>query len=108
MKLIKSLQHKITDFVAERGSVLPNLFVWVYALLFILCGIYTVFGVGYEFYVKGSVNYAAINSFIKEYFCPSIAGTFAVLGVLLVDQNKNGIPDEWEKGNKNDDSTNTH
>ena len=100
MKLIKSLQNRITNFVAERGSVLPKLFVWVYALLFILCGIYTVFGVAYEFYVKGSVNYAAINSFIKEYFCPSIAGTFAVLGVLLVDQNKNGIPDKWEKGNK--------
>ena len=102
MKLIKNLQDRITNFVAERGSVLPKLFVWVYALLFIACGLYTVFGVGYEFYVKGSINYTAINSFIKEYFCPSIAGTFAVLGVLLIDKNKDGIPDKWEE---NDDKT---
>ena len=97
MRLIKNLQNRITNFVAERGSVLPKLFVWVYALLFILCGIYTVFGVAYEFYVKGSVNYAAINSFIKEYFAPSVCATFGVVGVLLIDRDKDGIPDEWEK-----------
>ena len=97
MKIIKSLQDKVTKFVAERGSVLPKLFVWVYALIFIMCGLYTVFGVLYEFLTQGTINYTAINAFVKEYFCPSIAGTFAVLGVLLVDKNENGIPDEWEK-----------
>ena len=97
MKIIKYVQNKVTNFVKERGSVLPKLFVWVYALIFIMCGLYTVFGVLYEFMTKGSINYTAINTFVKEYFCPSIAGTFAVLGVLLVDRNENGIPDEWEK-----------
>ena len=104
MKLIKSLQNRITNFVAKRGSVLPKLFVWIYASIFIGCGLVTIIGIIYEFVTKGAVNYAAVNAFVKEYFCPSIAGTFAVLGVLLVDQNKNGIPDEWEKGNKNDDN----
>ena len=36
-------------------------------------------------------------AFVKEYFAPSIAGTFAILGVLLIDKDNNGIPDEWEK-----------
>ena len=108
MKLIRIVADRVKKFVKGNGGVLPKLFVWVYASIFIGCGLVTIIGIVYEFMTKGSVNYAAVNAFVKEYFCPSIAGTFAVLGVLLVDQNKNGIPDEWEKGNKNDDSTNTH
>ena len=107
MKLIKSLQNRITNFVAERGSVLPKLFVWVYASIFIACGLLTIIGICYEFFTKGSVNYKAVNDFVKEYFAPSICGTFAILGVLLIDKNKDGIPDKWES-DKNDDSTNTH
>lgn len=102
MKLIKTLQDKVTQFVKKRGSVLPKLFVWVYASIFIGCGLITIVGVIYEFAIKGSVNYQAVNAFVKEYFAPSIAGTFAILGVLLIDKNNNGIPDEWEK-EKNDD-----
>ena len=104
MKIIKSLQSRVSKFVKQKGGTLPKIFVWLYASIFIACGLLTLVGVIYEFATKGTVNYQSINSFIKEYFCPSIAGTFAVLGVLLVDQNKNGIPDEWEKGNKNDDN----
>ena len=62
---------------------------------------------GAGIYTKGSVNYKAVNDFVKEYFAPSICGTFAILGVLLIDKNKDGIPDKWES-DKNDDSTNIH
>lgn len=102
MKLIKTLQDKVTQFVKKRGSVLPKLFVWVYASIFIGCGLVTIVGVIYEFATKGTVNYQAVNAFVKEYFAPSIAGTFAILGVLLIDKNNNGIPDEWEKEKDND------
>jgi hypothetical protein len=97
MKIIKSLQDKVTKFVANRGSVLPKLFVWVYASIFIGCGLVALIGIIYEFVTKGAVNYKAVNEFVHEYFAPSIAGTFAVLGVLLVDKNKDGIPDKWEE-----------
>jgi hypothetical protein len=97
MKYIKSLQKKVAKFVQERGGVLPKLFVWLYASIFISCGLLTIVGIIYEFYTKGSVNYSAVNSFVKEYFAPSIAGTFAILGVLLVDKNKDGVPDKWEE-----------
>ena len=100
MKFIKSLQNRVTKFVQKRGSVLPKLFVWLYASIFIGCGLVTIVGILYEFFTKGSVNYTAVNSFVREYFAPSIAGTFAILGVLLVDKNKNGVPDEWEKEEK--------
>lgn len=100
MKIIKSLQDRVTKFVAERGSILPKLFVWIYASIFISCGLLTIVGICYEFIMKGAVNYAAVNAFVKEYFAPSIAGTFAILGVLLIDKNKDGIPDEWQKDNK--------
>ena len=39
----------------------------------------------------------AVNNFIKEYFCPSVAGTFTVIGVLLIDRDNDGIPDQWEE-----------
>jgi hypothetical protein len=100
MKFIKSLQNRVTKFVQKRGSILPKLFVWLYASIFIGCGLVTIVGILYEFTTKGAVNYSAVNSFVKEYFAPSIAGTFAILGVLLVDKNKNGVPDEWEKEDK--------
>ena len=97
MKLIKTLQNKVTQFVKKRGSILPKLFVWVYAMIFVQCGLLTAIGVVYEFYTNGSVNYKAINDFVKEYFSPSIAGTFAILGVLLIDKDKDGVPDKWEE-----------
>ena len=97
MKIIKSLQSKVTKFVQERGGVLPKLFVWLYASIFIACGLLTIIGIIYEFATKGSVNYQAVNSFVKEYFAPSICGTFAILGVLLIDKDQDGVPDEWQK-----------
>lgn len=97
MKYIKSLQKKVAKFVQERGGVLPKLFVWLYASIFISCGLLTIIGIIYEFYTKGSVNYGAVNSFVKEYFAPSICGTFAILGVLLIDKDKDGVPDKWEE-----------
>jgi len=106
MKIIKSLQDSVTKFVKKRGSILPKLFVWVYASIFIGCGLVTVFGVAYEFITHGTVNYKAVNDFVKEYFAPSIAGTFAIIGVLLIDKDNDGIPDEWEKENGNGNDTN--
>ena len=100
MKFIKSLQNRVTKFVQKRGSVLPKLFVWLYASIFIGCGLVAIIGIIYEFATKGQVNYTAVNSVVKEYFAPSIAGTFAILGVLLIDKDKDGIPDEWEKEEK--------
>ena len=97
MKFIKSLQNRVTKFVQKRGSVLPKLFVWLYASIFIGCGLVAIIGIIYEFATKGQVNYQAVNSFVREYFAPSIAGTFAILGVLLIDKDKDGVPDKWEE-----------
>lgn len=107
MKLIRPLTERIKKFVKGNGEVLPKIFVWLYASIFIACGLLTIIGICYEFFTKGSINYKAVNDFVKEYFAPSICGTFVILGVLLIDKNKDGIPDKWES-DKNDDSTNTH
>ena len=103
MKLIKTVQKKVSTFVKNKGGVLPKLFVWVYASIFIGCGLVTIVGIVYEFMTKGAVNYQAVNAFVKEYFAPSIAGTFAIIGVLLIDKDHDGIPDEWQKTEKEDD-----
>ena len=103
MKIIKSLQSRISKFVKQKGGSLPKIFVWLYASVFIACGLLTIIGIIYEFYTKGTVNYQGINAFVKEYFAPSVCATFGVVGVLLIDRDKDGIPDEWEKGDKNDD-----
>ena len=95
---------KIIDFIQKKGSVLPKLFVWAYASIFIACGFLVIIGVSYEFITKGNVNFQALTAFVKEYFAPSVLGSFALVGVLLIDKNKNGIPDKWESDN-DDDST---
>ena len=97
MKIIRGLQSRISKFVKKKGGTLPKLFVWLYASVFIGCGLVTLAGVLYEFFTKGAVNYAAVNNFVREYFAPSIAGTMAVIGVLLIDKDHDGVPDEWEK-----------
>ena len=102
MGIIKSLADRVKKFVKGHGGILPKLFVWFYASIFIGCGLVTIVGILYEFATKGVVNYKAVNDFVREYFAPSIAGTFAVLGVLLIDKDNDGIPDEWEKDGKKD------
>ena len=97
MKLIKSLSDRVKKFVKGSGGTLPKLFVWCYAAAFLACGFITVFGIVYEFFIKNVVNYKAVNDFIAAYFAPSICGTFALLGVLLIDKNRDGIPDRWEE-----------
>ena len=94
MKLIKSLQNRISKFVKNKGGVLPKLFVWLYAATLLACGGITIFGLIYEFFIKSVVNYKAINDFVAAYFNPSICGTFVLLGMLLIDRDKDGIPDE--------------
>ena len=101
MRIIKNIQSRVTKFVKQRGGILPKLFVWLYASLFISCGLLTIIGIIYEFAAKGSVNYASINAFVREYFAPSICGTFAILGVLLIDKNNDGVPDKFEEDLKN-------
>lgn len=97
MKLIKGLQGRVSKFVKKKGGVLPKLFVWLYASVFIGCGLVTLAGVLYEFGTNGAVNYKAVNDFVREYFAPSIAGTMGVIGVLLIDKDHDGVPDSWEK-----------
>ena len=100
MKILKTLTGKVKNFVRGNGGVL---FVWVYASVFISCGLLTIFGIVFEFATKGSINYQAVNNFIREYFAPSIFGTFAILGVLLIDKNRDGIPDKWEEESEKDE-----
>lgn len=97
MKIIKTVTGRVKRFVKGNGGTFPKLFVWFYASIFIGCGLVTVLGVLYEFFTKGTINYRAVNEFVKEYFAPSIAGKFAVLGVLLIDKDNDGVPDEWQK-----------
>ncbi len=106
MKIIKNLQSRLSKFVKSKGKTLPKIFVWLYASVFIACGLLTIVGILYEFYTKGSVNYQSINAFVREYFAPSVCATFGIVGVLLIDNNNDGIPDEWQKeSDENDDRT---
>jgi hypothetical protein len=97
MRFIKGLQNRVAKFVRQKGGTLPKIFVWLYAFAFLACGFITIFGIVYEFIIKSIVNYKAVNDFIRAYFAPSICGTFALLGVLLIDRNNDGIPDKWEE-----------
>lgn len=97
MKLIKGLQGRISKFVKRKGGTLPKMYVWIYACIFIGCGLLTILGVLYEFFTNGSLNYKAVNDCIDKYFSPGVAATMGVIGVLLIDKDKDGIPDKWEQ-----------
>ena len=97
MKLIKALSDRIKKFVKGSGGPLPKIFVWLYAAAFLACGFLSIFGIVYEFFLKNLMNYKALNDFVNTYFQPSICATFALLGVLLIDKNKDGIPDKWQE-----------
>ena len=103
MRIIKTVQNRLKKFVATRGGTFPKVFVWVYASVFLGCGLVTVAGILYEFFTKGVVNYQAVNNFVKEYFAPSIVGSFGVIGVLLIDKDKDGVPDQWQQEDKKDE-----
>ena len=103
MKLIKGLQNRVSKFVKNKGGVLPKLFVWIFASIFIGCGVLTIVGILYEFFMHGSVNYKAVNEFIREYFSPSTAATFGIIGVLLIDRDRDGVPDEWQQKTEKED-----
>jgi len=107
MKFVKTVSDRVKKFVKGNGGTLPKLFVWCYAAAFLACGMITIFGIVYEFWLKNIINYKAINDFVSTYFTPSICGTFTLLGVLLIDKNKDGIPDKWEEGDdKNEHDSN--
>ena len=97
MKLIKNLQGRVSKFVKKKGGTLPKLFVWIYACIFIGCGMLTILGVLYDFFTHGSLNYKAVNDCIDKYFSPSVAATMGVIGVLLIDKDHDGVPDQWEQ-----------
>ena len=97
MKIIKTVTDRAKKFVRGNGGTFPKIFVWLYAAAFLACGVITIFGIIYEFFIKSIINYKAVNDFIAAYFAPSICGTFALLGVLLIDRNHDGIPDRWEE-----------
>lgn len=87
---------KIKKWVATKGKVFPKVFVWCYASIFLACGVLGVIGVLIELITRGSVNYQNLIAFIKEFFAPGVAGSFALVGVLLIDRNSDGVPDHWE------------
>jgi len=107
MKIISKISDRVKKFVKGQGGTLPKLFVWCYAAAFLACGVITIFGIIYEFWLKNIVNYKAVNEFVSTYFAPSICGTFALLGVLLIDRNNDGIPDKWEQ-EEGDDKDGSH
>jgi len=107
MRIISEISDRAKKFVKGKGGTLPKLFVWCYAAAFISCGVITIFGILYEFLLKSIINYKAINDFVSTYFAPSICGTFALLGVLLIDKNRDGIPDKWEQ-EEGDDKDGKH
>ncbi len=47
---------KIINKIRKFGRTFPKLFVWVYASIFIACGVLVILGVLYEFLTKGAVN----------------------------------------------------
>ena len=108
MKIISTIKDRVTKFVKGKGGALPKIFVWVYAFAFLACGLLTIFGIVYEFFLKNIINYNAVNDFVSTYFAPSICGTFALLGVLLIDRNNDGIPDKWEQQEEGEEKNGNH
>lgn len=96
-KSIRTIINGIDRKIRKSGSNFSKLFVWIYAFIFIVCGIFTIITLLITYTKTGKISYADINGFINNYFSPAVAGTFTIIGVLLIDKDRDGIPDKWDK-----------
>ena len=94
--IISKVTSKIDKYVKEHGRTLSKIFVWLFALILIMCGVISVFGFIVDFIRNGTVPYSNVNAFVKEYFSASTIAAFGVIGVLLIDKDSSGIPDKFE------------
>ena len=59
-------------------------------------------------WVKNHVDLPALNMLIQTLTGASFIAAIGFIGKGLIDEDRNGIPDEWQKEEKKDDKTDIH
>ncbi len=99
-KIINLISIANKNIVKMNITGLPRLFLLIYAFLFVFFGAVYAVGIILEFYKTGIVNYMAITKFIGVFFSTATVATMVIIGKALIDEDKDGIPDNWEKDKK--------
>lgn len=110
---ILSLSNKAIKYVNKRikkgGKTFSKLFIWLYALLFILSGFFFLTTLVIEYVSSKILDYKNLFEFIQTYYGIAVSATAVTIALLLIDKDGDGISDDLkiELNNKKTKGTST-
>lgn len=109
--MIGKIRRVILDALDKTGKMkvrgLPRGLVITLILLILACVILYIAGWVYVWYFLHQVNFLALNELLKTITGTAFVAAVGFLAKALIDENGNGIPDDWERGDTKDETSNT-
>lgn len=104
--MIEKIRKTILKALDRTGKMkvrgLPRGLVVTLILLIILCVLLYISGWVYVWYCTGKVEFVAMNDLLKTITGTAFIAAVAFLAKALIDEDSNGIPDEWERDDSKD------
>ncbi|WP_337476001.1 hypothetical protein [Acidaminococcus timonensis] len=104
--MIEKIKKTILKALDRTGKMkvrgLPRGLVITLILLIILCVLLYISGWVYTWYCTGKVEFVAMNDLLKTITGTAFIAAIAFLAKALIDEDSNGIPDEWERDDSKD------
>lgn len=106
-KLKQILTNSINNLEKIKIKGLPRAMILAFAGLFFLLILLFVCAWLHGWYMSDKADLAIFTSFFGQLFGPAVCGTVMIIGKALMDEDGNGIPDEWEKESEKNDKNKT-
>lgn len=106
-----NITEKIVEWLVKLKDRIPKLsshstamrYISWYAVFLILCAMLYLCMLLLDWYNNGRPNLIEMGRFFDRMTSSSIVAAVGFCAKYLVDRDANGVPDEWEKGDENND-----
>lgn len=109
---MKKIQDALLKLMGSVGRMkvkgLPRALVIILMLLIIGSIILYLSGWVWLWAFQGKVDLPAMNMLLQTLTGASFIAAIGFIGKGLIDEDRDGIPDEWQKEEKKDDKTDIH
>lgn len=109
---MKKIQDALLKVLGSVGRMkvrgMPRALVIVLMLLIIGSIILYLSGWAWLWAFQGKVDLPAMNMLLQTLTGASFIAAIGFIGKGLIDEDRDGIPDEWQKEEKKDDKTDIH
>lgn len=109
---MKKIQDALLKLMGSVGRMkvkgLPRALVIVLMLLIIGSVVLYLAGWVWVWAFQSRVDLPALNMLLQTLTGASFIAAIGFIGKGLIDEDRNGIPDEWQKEEKKDDKTDIH